>query len=172
MANFRHAPGAAALMLLTACVAHFTTYVHLRTSEIEPTSCGRSGPPVIARYERRGVRFEVTMEPALAAGAQAGFLRISAPASVAIALPDMAGHVALDDGSPPIRFRLKLARTTNSPGAVEQRFDFEGLPAGLETGGTLHLPDVVVDAREVVAPVFEFHRQRYAGVAPSSDCRP
>jgi hypothetical protein len=104
----------------------------------------------------------------MAARAQNGFMRVRAPANVTIAIADAAGYMGLDNGDPPLRFRLKLAATTNNGGIVEQRFDFEGLPAKIDFGGTLHLPDVIVDGKTVVAPVFEFYRERYVGVAPAN----
>jgi hypothetical protein len=163
-----------ALATLTACFPYFTSYIHLQAPEgtTVRAACGNSvGPPVFARYERYGARFEVTMEPGMAARAQNGFLRVRAPANVVVAIPDPSAYLGLDNGDPPIRFQLRLAQTTNPDGMVEQRFDFEGLPAKIDFGGTLHLPEVNVDGKAVIAPVFEFSRQRYAGVA-SANCRP
>jgi hypothetical protein len=147
---------------LAACVPHFTTYVHLRAPEgtFVPVSCGNAGPPVFARYERSGAQFEVTLER--------GFMRVRAPAITTVAIPDAAARVDLENGDPPIRLRLKPAATTNTGGMVEQRFDFEGLPPKIDFGGTLHLPDVIVNGKTVVAPVFEFYPQRYTGAAPGN----
>jgi hypothetical protein len=127
------------LAALAACVPHFTSYVHLRAPE---------GTFVPATCGNSG-------PPVFAR-------------NVTITIADTAGYMGLDNGDPPIRFRLKLAATTNQGGIVEQRFDFEGLPAKIDFGGTLHLPDVIVDGKTVVAPVFEFYRQRYAGAAPAN----
>ena len=156
---------------LAGCFPYFTSYVHLQAPDVTlvPAACGnRVGPPVFARYERSGVRFDVTLEPGMAARAQNGFMKVRAPANVMVAIADAAGYVGLDNGDPPLRFRLKLAATTNIGGMVEQRFDFEGLPAKIDFGGTLHLPDVIVDGKTVVSPVFEFSRQGYAGVVPAN----
>ena len=158
------------LAALAGCVPHFTSYVHLRAPEgtFVPATCGNAGPPVFARYERNGAQFDVTLEPGMAARAQGGFMRVRAPANITVAIPDAAGYVGLENGDPPLRFRLKLAATTSTGGNVEQRFDFEGLPAKIDFGGTLHLPDVIVDGKTVVSPVFEFYRLRYAGAAPGN----
>jgi len=170
MAFIQRSLAAVFLAALAACVPHFTSYVHLRAPEgtFVPATCGNSGPPVFARYDRNGAQFDVTLEGGMAARAQNGFMRVRAPANVTITIADTAGYMGLDNGDPPIRFRLKLAATTNQGGIVEQRFDFEGLPAKIDFGGTLHLPDVIVDGKTVVAPVFEFYRQRYAGAAPAN----
>jgi hypothetical protein len=161
---------AAVLVTLAGCVPYFTSYVHLQAPEVMhvASACGNAGPPVFARYERHGVRFDVTLEPGMAARAQNGFMKVRAPANVTVAIPDAAGYVGLENGDPPIRFRLKLAATTNGGGFVEQRFDFDGLPAKIDFGGTLHLPDVIVDGKTVISPIFEFYRHRYAGVAPAN----
>jgi hypothetical protein len=155
---------------LAACVSPFTSYVHLRAPEgtFVAATCGNAGPPVFARYERSGAQFEVTLEPGMAARAQGGFMRVRAPANVIAAIPDTTGYVGLENGNPPIRFRLKLSQTATLAGVVEQRFDFEGLPAKIDFGGTLHLPDVIVDGKTVVAPVFEFYRERYVGFVPGN----
>ena len=170
MALIKRICSAAALATLAGCIPHVTSYVHLRAPEgtFVPATCGNSGPPVFARYDRNGAQFDVTLEGGMAARAQNGFMRVRAPANVTIAIADAAGYMELDNGDPPIRFRLKLAATTNNGGIVEQRFDFEGLPAKIDFGGTLHLPDVIVDGKTVVAPVFEFYRERYVGVAPAN----
>jgi hypothetical protein len=170
MALIQRTTAAVFLATLAACVPHFTSYVHLRAPEgtFVPATCGNAGPPVLARYERNGAQFDVTLEPGIAARAQGGFMRVRAPAGITVAIPDAAGYVGLENGDPPIRFRLKLAATTNNGGIVEQRFDFEGLPAKIDFGGTLHLPDVIVDGKTVVSPVFEFYRERYVGVAPAN----
>jgi len=171
MAFIKHAFALVPLATLAACFPYFTSYVHLQAQEVTlvAATCGNNaGPPVFARYERNGARFDVTLEPGLAARTQNGFIKVRAPANVTVAIPDAAGYVGLENGDPPIRFRLKLAQTANLAGMVEQRFDFEGLPAKIDFGGTLHLPDVIVDGKTVVAPVFEFYRQRYAGVAPAN----
>lgn len=153
---------AISLAMLAGCVPHFTSYIHLRAPEgtFVPAACGNAGPPVLARYERQGARFDVTLEH--------GFMKIHAPQDITVAIPDTRGYVGLENGDPPIRFRLKLAATTNTGGIVEQRFDFEGLPAKIDFGGTLHLPDVIVGGKTVVSPVFEFYRQRYTGAAPGN----
>ena len=166
MATSKKASAVAALMSLAACVPHFTTYVHLRTSEISPSACAGYGPPVLARYEREGTRFEVTLEPGLVPGARGGFVRMAPPPDSTVILEDPAGYVTLDDGSPPLRFQLKLASLPGAGAVTEPRFDFEGLPAKIDFDGTLHLPDFIVNGKTVVAPVFEFHRERFAGAAP------
>ncbi|HSW84769.1 MAG TPA: hypothetical protein VLH12_14895 [Usitatibacter sp.] len=170
MAFIQRAIAAVFPAALAACVPHFTTYVHLRAPEgtFVPATCGNSGPPVFARYERNGAQFDVTLEPGIASRAQNGFIRVRAPAKVTVAIPDTAAYMSLENGDPPIRFRLKLAQTANMAGMVEQRFDFEGLPAKIDFGGTLHLPDVIVDGKPVVSPVFEFYRERYVGAAPAN----
>ena len=170
MAPIKRTIAAVLLAALAACVAHFTSYVHLRAPEgtFVAATCGNSGPPVLARYERNGAQFDVTLEPGRAAGAQTGFMRVRAPANVTVAIPDTAGYVGLENGDPPVRFRLRLAATTSTGGNVEQRFDFDGLPEKIDFSGTLHLPDVIVDGKTIVAPVFEFYRQRYAGAAPGN----
>ena len=171
MTLIKRTSAAVLLTALAACVPHFTSYVHLRAPEgtFVAAACGNAGPPVFARYERSGVQFEVTLEPGMGARAQGGFMRVRAPVTVTVTIPDTAGYVGLENGNPPIRFRLKLSQTATLDSVVEQRFDFEGLPAKIDFGGTLHLPDVIVDGKTVVAPVFEFYRQRYAGAKPG-DC--
>jgi hypothetical protein len=156
---------AACFAMLGGCVPHFTTYVHLRTSEISPTPCGTAGPPVFARYEREGTHFEVTLEPGLVPGARGGFMRITPPPDSTVIIEDYAGYLSRDDGGPRIPFTLKLAPFPDAGGITELRFDFEGLPAKIDLGGTLHLPDIVVNGKTVVAPVFEFYQERYAGAA-------
>jgi len=170
MAFIQRALAAVSLAALAACVPHFTSYVHLRAPEgtFVPAACGNVGPPVFARYERNGAQFDVTLEPGMAARAQNGFMRVRAPANVTIAIEDTAGYVGLENGDPPIRFRVKLAATTSTGGIVERRFDFDGLPAKIDFGGTLHLPDVIVNGKTIVAPVFEFYRERYVGAAPAN----
>jgi len=170
MAHIKRLLAAASLAMLAGCFPHFTSYMHLRAPEgtFVSAACGNAGPPVVVRYERNGAQFDVTLEPGMAPRAQNGFMKVRAPAGVTVAIPDPAGYVGLDNGNPPIRFRVKLSQTANMAGVVEQRFDFEGLPAKVDFGGTLHLPDVIVDGKAVVAPVFEFYRERYLGVVPAN----
>jgi hypothetical protein len=156
-------------LALSGCFPYLTTYVHLDAPmgvmQLQP-ACGNVGPPVFARYERKGVTFDVTMEPGWAARAQNGFLRVRAPEGVSVSIPEPAAYIGLGEGQPPMRFTLKLAETRRVGAMVEQRFEFEGLPAKIDFSGRLHLPDVLVDGAVVVSPEFQFQRQRYAGVAP------
>jgi hypothetical protein len=161
----------AAALLLSGCFPYLTSYVHLEgpLDVVTPQpACGNAGPPVFARYVRRGVTFDVTLEPGIAARGGNGFLRVRAPEGVAVTIPEPFGQLKVYDGDAPMRFRLRLAETRNVAGAVERRFEFDGLPAKIDFSGTLHLPDVLVDGSEVVSPVLQFRRHRYAGVAPTN----
>ena len=156
--------------MLAGCFPYVTSYVYLTASEgsAVPGACGnRAGPPVFARYERKGARFEVTLEPGIAERKQVGYMAVRAAAHVTITIPETSGYVTPGDGSPRIPIRLVPASATVSPAGTQlQRFEFEGLPARIDFSGTLHLPDVYLDGQEVISPVFTFSRQGYFGVLP------
>ena len=164
-------PFALLLLGVAGCSSLLTTYVHLDApvGVMRLESCASGGPPVLARYERKGATFDVTMEPRGSVASQKGFLRVRAPESVAVAVPEPYGYVRVDAGGPPIRFTLRQAEVKQLEGMTERRFEFEGLPERIGFAGTLHLPDVLVGNELVISPVFQFHREGFAG-APPGNC--
>ena len=153
---------------LAGCFPYFTTYVQLSApmgSASVQAACG--GPPTIARYERNGARFEVTLEPGAPANRkQDGYMTVRVPAGVAIAMPDSSAYLAPANGGPRMPFQLVPGLTWTPGPNKEQKYEFRGLPAPIDFAGTLHLPDVLIDGRTVVAPVFTFSREAYAGALP------
>ena len=157
-----------AVVSVAGCSSLLTTYVHLDApvGVMRLETCSSGGPPVLARYERKGATFDVTMEPRASVSSERGFLRVRAPEGVAVTMPEPFGYVRLDAGGPPIRFTLHQGEARRLDGVVERRFEFEGLPERIDFAGTLHLPEVLVGNERVISPVFQFHREGFAGAPP------
>ena len=163
-------PFALVALAVGGCSSLLTTYLHLDApvGVMRLETCASGGPPVLARYERKGATFDVTMEPRGSVALQKGFLRVRAPEGVAVTVPEPYGYVRLDAGGPPIRFTLREAETRQLKGMTERLFEFEGLPQRIDFAGTLHLPDVLVGNERVITPVFQFHREGFAGPPPGN----
>lgn len=159
--------------VLPGCFPYVTSYVHLEAPGIRNTG-GCAGPSVFATYEAQGARFDVTLEPgALASRSSAGFLRVRAPQSLAISMPEAIGYVT-PEGRAPLRFQLTRVEPPEERfgremlkrgGVLEHRFEFSGLPP-IDFSGTLRVPTMYLDGVAISSPSFKFDRRPWAGVLP------
>ena len=161
-----------ASITLAGCFPYLTSYVHLDAPGAK-TVGGCAGPPVFVTYEANGARVALTLEPGAVSKTTEGYLRVRAPESTAVSLPDPVGYIT-PEGQAPTRFELKQfeppwERTSREflrrQGILEHRYQLVGLPT-ITSSGALRLPVIFVNGVAVESPVFKFDRRPYAGVVP------
>ena len=161
------------LAILPGCFPYVTSYVHLEASDVRNTG-GCAGPSVFATYEAHGARFDVSLEPgSMASHSSAGFLRVRAPHSMVVSMPEAIGYVTRE-GHAPLRFELKRVEPWEErfgrellkrQGVLEHRFEFSGLPP-IDFTGTLKVPALHLDGVAYHSPSFSFDRRPWAGIVP------
>lgn len=167
-----------ALAMLPGCFPYVTSYVYLESPGVthRRAPC-YDGAPMAAVYERRGVSFELTLEPLAMSSSKEAYLKLRAPRGVAISISEPTARIRFrgETEKESASVSLKVApldwqgpyvddRRRKSP-LAEYRFVFSNLPP-INSPGTLELPAILVDGVVVASPVFAFERRTYAGIVP------
>ena len=161
---------------LPGCFPYVTSYVYLDSPGVtyKRSPC-YDGAPVGVTYEKNGVRFEVTLEPHALSPLKHAYLKVRAPRSAAISIPEPTALIMFRGQDKPTSVRLQaapldwqgpyVAEMRRKSPLAEYRFVFTDLPS-IDSPGTLKLPIVVADGAALESPVFTFERRSYAGIVP------
>jgi hypothetical protein len=162
--------------ILGGCFPYVMSYVYLDAPGVtyRRSPC-RDGAAVGVAYEKSGVRFEVTLEPHALSPLKDAYLKLRAPRSAAISIPEPIAHVVFQGQGKATLVHLKAVPLDwQGPYVEEARrksllaeylFLFDDLPT-IQSSGTLQLPVVVIDGAAVESPTFTFERRTYAGIVP------
>jgi hypothetical protein len=161
---------------LPGCFPYLTSYVYLDGPGVtyKRSPC-YDGAPVGVAYEKNSVRFEVTLEPHALSPLKQAYLKVRAPRSAAISIPEPTALITFRGQGKPTSVHLQAApldwqgpyveeMRRKSP-LAEYRFVFIDLPS-IDSPGTLKLPIVVADGAVLESPIFTFERRSYAGIVP------
>jgi len=161
---------------LPGCFPYVTSYVYLDSPGVtyKRSPC-QDGAPVGVAYEKSGVRFEVTLEPHGLSPLKQAYLKVRAPRSAAISIPEPTAVITFRGQDKLTSVHLQAAPLDWQGPYVEEmrrksllaeyRFVFSDLPA-IDSPGTLKLPVVVADGAALESPVLTFERRSYAGIVP------
>jgi len=159
---------------LTACAPYAIDYVELDGPGVtyKRSACSE-GARVGVSYEVGDVRFEVTLEPHGLSPLKDPYLKIRAPRSVTIAIPEPLARVTQGSSTTLVRLAPRAldwqgpyvdAMRRASP-LAEYQFAFVDLPAIVSTG-TVELPAVHADGKPLASPTLTFRRDSKVGMAP------
>jgi hypothetical protein len=168
-----------ALLLLSGCFPYTVKYVYIDGPGITNVRmfCGDSGPPTGALFEHGKISILVGLEPHGLSLQKESFVRVRAPRSSDVSLPDPIANFTFRsvDGVEIVKVPLRAAPLDwqgpfveefrqQSP-TEEHRFIFADYP-GPRTSGSLKIPVFIIDGNVVQVPELQFERKRYGGLAP------